>query len=42
MVNFNDVIVENIKEHNPNRYQISDHPCRIFMTSGSRLLSRFH
>ena len=29
MINFDDVIKENIKEHNPNWLQIAAHPCRI-------------
>ena len=29
MINFDDVTKENIKEHNPNWPQISDHPYRI-------------
>ena len=28
MINFDDVIKENIKEHDPNWPQIPDHPCR--------------
>ena len=32
MINFDDVIKENIKEHNPNGLQIPDHPCRILIT----------
>ena len=35
MVNFDDVIKENIKEHNPNRPQIPDHSHRILMIGGS-------
>ena len=30
MINFDDVVKENIKEHNPNWPQIPDHPYRIF------------
>ena len=29
MINFDDVVKENIKEHNPNWSQIPDHPYRI-------------
>ena len=29
MINFDDVTKENIREHNPNRPQISDHPYRM-------------
>ena len=36
MINFDDVIKENIKEHNPDWLQILDHPCRIFILGGSR------
>ena len=35
MINFNDIVRENIKEHNPNRPQISDHPYRILIIGGS-------
>ena len=31
MTNFNDVMKENIKEHNPNWSQISDHPYRMLI-----------
>ena len=34
-INFDDVIKENIKEHNPNSPQIHDHPCRILIIGGS-------
>ena len=34
MINFDDVTKENIKEHNPNWPQISDHPCRILISRG--------
>ena len=34
MINF-DVVKENIKEHNPNWPQISDHPYRILIIGGS-------
>ena len=37
MINFDDVTVENVKEHNPNWPQISDHPYRIFIIGGSVL-----
>ena len=38
MTNLDDVVKENIKEHNPNWSQIPDHPCRILIIgrSGSR------
>ena len=34
MINFDDVMKENIKEHNPNWPQISDHPQRILIIGG--------
>ena len=35
MIYFDDVIKENIKEHNPNWQQIHDHPYRILIIGGS-------
>ena len=35
MINFDDVIKEQIKKHNPNWLQISDHPCRLLIIRGS-------
>ena len=35
MINFDDVVKENIKEHNPNWQQIPDHPYRILIMEGS-------
>ena len=35
MINCDDVINENIKEHNPNWPQIPDHPYRILIIGGS-------
>ena len=35
MINFDDVAEKNIKEHNANLSQISDHPCRILIIGGS-------
>ena len=35
MINFEDVIKENIKGHNPNWPQIPDHPYRILIIGGS-------
>ena len=35
MINFHDVIKDNLKEHNPNRPQIPDHPHRILNIGGS-------
>ena len=34
--NFDDVIKENIKEHNPNWQEIPDYPYRILIVWGSR------
>ena len=34
MINFDDVVKENIKEHNPNRQKIPDHPYRILIIGG--------
>ena len=36
MINFDDVTKENIKEHNPNWSQISNHPYRILIIEGTR------
>ena len=36
MINFDDVVKENIKEHNPNWPQISDHPYKILIIGSSR------
>ena len=35
MLNFDDVIKENVKKHNPNWPQIPDHPYRRLKTGGS-------
>ena len=35
MVNCDDVTKENIKKHNPNYSQISDHSCRVLIIGGS-------
>ena len=35
MINFDDVVKEKIKEHNPNWPQIPDHPYRILIIGGS-------
>ena len=35
MINFDDVVKENIKENNPNWPQIPDHPYRILIIGGS-------
>ena len=34
MINYDDVTKENINEHNPNWFQISDHPYRILIIGG--------
>ena len=36
MINFDDIVKENIKKHNPNWPQISNHPYRILIIGGSR------
>ena len=36
MINFYDVIKENMKENNPNWSQIPDHPYRILIIASSR------
>ena len=35
MINFDDIPKENVKEHNPNCLQISDHLYRILVTGSS-------
>ena len=35
MINFDDVVKENIKEHNLNWQQIPDHPYRMLIIGGS-------
>ena len=35
MINFDDVVKENIKEHNPNWSQIPHYPYRILIFGGS-------
>ena len=35
MINFDDVVKENIKLHNPNQPQAPDHPCRILIIGNS-------
>ena len=35
MSHFDDVVKENIKEHNPNWLQFSDHPYRTLIIGGS-------
>ena len=35
MINFDDVIKEKLKEHNPKMPQIYDHPYRILIIEGS-------
>ena len=37
MINSDDVVKENIKEHNPNWEEISDDPLRLLITGGSGL-----
>ena len=35
MIKFDDASGENTIEHNPDRHQRSDHPCRIIIIGGS-------
>ena len=42
MINFNDVVKENIKEYNPNWPQIPDHLHRILITGGSGSKKQIH
>ena len=35
MINFDDAVKENIKEHNPDWPQIPDHPHRVLIIGGS-------
>ena len=35
MINFDDVTKQNMKEHNPSRPQIPDHPYKILIIGGS-------
>ena len=36
MINFDNIIKENAKMHNPNWPQILDHPCKVVIIGGSR------
>ena len=42
MFNFDDVVKENIKEHNPNWPQIPDNPSRILVIGGSGSGKQIH
>ena len=42
MINFDYITKDNIKEHNPNWPQITDHPYRILMIGGSGLKKQMH
>ena len=42
MINFDDVVTENIKEHNPNWPQTPDHPYRILIIGGSDQKKQTH
>ena len=42
MINFDDVLKENLKEHNPNWPDISDRPYRILIAGGSGSGKHFH
>ena len=35
LINFDDVVEENIKEHNPYWPKVPDHPCQILIIGGS-------
>ena len=36
VINFDNIIKENAKMHNPNWPQILDHPCKVVIIGGSR------
>ena len=42
VINFDDVVKENIKEHNPKWPQILDYPYRLLITWGSGFLGKNH
>ena len=42
MINFDDVTKENIKKHNPNLPQISDHPYKKLIKEGSVSSKKVH
>ena len=42
MINFDDVTKENIKKHNPNLPQISDHPYKKLIKGGSVSSKKVH
>ena len=42
MINFDDVIKEKLKEHNPKMTQIHDHPYRILINEGSGSGKRYN
>ena len=42
MINFDDAVKENIKKHNPNWPQISDHPYRILIIGNSEYQKQIH
>ena len=42
MINFDDVTKENIKKHNPNLPQISDHPYKKLIIGGSASSKKVH
>ena len=41
MIDFDDFVNLNIKEHNPNRPQIPDHYYRIFIIQSNKLSIRY-
>ena len=42
MIDFNDVVKENIKEHNPNLPQVPHHPYRILIIGRSDVEKQIH
>ena len=42
MINFDDFIIENIKEHNPDWPEIPEYPYRILIAGGSRSGKKIH
>ena len=42
MINFDDAVKENIKEHNSNSHQIADHPYRMLIIGSSGSGKRIH
>ena len=42
MFNFDYIIKQEIKKHNPNEPQIPDHPCRMLTVSDSKSEKQLH